>query len=311
MHGILTRALSAVRPYYGPSEKRVGTGLADASATFSAGSHSDDLRIFTKVGVIRDGSTVAHLGATAQGAHTSFEESTVRLGVSRLAGLRFHDIPDDKGKGSVPTTDALIKAAAEPGTGMIAGIVSLKEKGLVDQVSIGMNAIGGRRADWDGGEDGSAPVYGTPDQILDLIRAVPEGTFDSVLMASGWNLLYHEGAVVLQECAAKGIAVHNAGTFATGLLAGGFSYLYREAPPEMVAKTEQWAALCERYSLKLPAVAMAFSALPVCVKKVVIGCSAPSDVQDCVSHCHPDIVVPTELWAEAQKLGLLPRWLKF
>ena len=94
-------------------------------------------------------------------------------------------------------------------------------------------------------------------------------------------------------------------------IAGGFSYVYQQAPPEMVAETEQWAALCERYSLKLPAVAMAFSALPVCVKKVVIGCSSPLDVEDCVSHCHPDVVVPTELWAEAQQLGLLPRWLKF
>jgi hypothetical protein len=34
--------------------------------------------------------------------------------------------------------------------------------------------------------------------------------------------------------------VHNAGTFATGLLAGGFSYVYQDAPPEMLAKTEQW-----------------------------------------------------------------------
>ncbi len=303
--------MSGARPYYGPSEKRLGTGLADASGALRAGSHGDDLRIFTKVGVIRDGSTVAHLGATKEGARTSFEESIARLGVARVAGLRFHDIPDDKGTGIVPTTDTLIKAAADPRTGMIAGIVALKEQGLVDEVSIGMNASGGRRADWPGGEDGSTPVYGTPDQILDLIRAVPDGTFDSLLMASGWNLLYHEGAVVLQECAAKGIAVHNAGTFATGLLAGGFSYVYQEAPPEMVAKTKNWAALCGRYNLKLPAVAMAFSSLPACVKKVVIGCSVPSDVEDCVSHCQPDTIVPTELWVEAQKLGLLPGWLSF
>ena len=260
--------------------------------------------------MIRDGGTVAHLGASAEGARTSFEESTARLGVGRLAGLRFHDIPDEKGIAAVPTTDDLIKAAAEPGVGMIAGIVSLKEQGLVDEVSIGMNASGGRRADWDGDEEGT-PVYGTPDQIVDLIRAVPDGTFDSLLMASGWNLLYTEGAVVLQECAARGIAVHNAGTFATGLLAGGFSYVYQEAPPEMVAKTAKWEQLCHRYNLPLPAVAMAFSALPTCVKKVVIGCSSPSDVEDCVSHCDSAVVVPTELWVEAQQLGLLPAWLKF
>lgn len=242
----------------------------------------------------------------------SFEESIARLGVSRLAGLRFHDIPDEKGgMASLPTTDELIEAATEPGVGMIAGIVKLKEQGLVDEVSIGMNASGGRRSDWDSGEAGATPVYGTPDQILDLIRSVPEGTFDSLLMASGWNLLYTEGAVVLQECEAREIAVHNAGTFATGLLAGGFSYVYQEAPSEMVTKTKRWAQLCERYDLTLPAVAMAFSALPACVKKVVIGCSSPSDVEDCVSYCGSDIVVPTALWVEAQNMGLLPAWLKF
>ena len=70
-----------------------------------------------------------------------------------------------------------------------------------------MNASGGRRADWDGGDDGTAPVYGTPEQIVDLIRAVPVGTFDSLLMASGWNLLYTEGHIVLRECIERGIAV--------------------------------------------------------------------------------------------------------
>ena len=88
-------------------------------------------------------------------------------------------------------------------------------------------------------------------------------------MASGWNLLYHEGATVLRECAAKGIAVHNAGTFATGLLAGGYTFVYGEAPAEMVAKRDQWSELCSSYSLPLPAVAMAFSALPASVAKAV------------------------------------------
>lgn len=41
---------------------------------------------------------------------------------------------------------------------------------------------------------------------------------------------YHEGALVMRECAAKGIAVHNAGTFATGLLAGGYTFVYGDAP---------------------------------------------------------------------------------
>jgi hypothetical protein len=66
----------------------------------------------TKVGVIRhdagsgSSGTVAELGASAYGARTSFAESTARLGVQKLAALRFHDIPDKKGP--LDTTDKLI-----------------------------------------------------------------------------------------------------------------------------------------------------------------------------------------------------------
>lgn len=176
-------------PYYGDSEDRVGKALAAAARAggFSAGGAGADLRIWTKIGVVRDGGTVAELGATAEGAQLSFDESTARLGVTSLSGLRFHDIPDEKGGGTLPTIDDLIAAAAAPGSGMVAGIVTLKAAGLVGEVSLGMNASGGRRADW---SDPDAAVYGTPEQIVDLIRAVPEGTFDSLLMASGWNLLH-------------------------------------------------------------------------------------------------------------------------
>jgi hypothetical protein len=41
------------------------------------------------------------------------------------------------------------------------------------------------------------------------------------------------------------------------------------------------------------------------------GCSSPSDVEDCVSHCQTGTAVPKELWLEAQQLGLLPAWLNF
>jgi len=118
-------------PYYGPSEGRVGRALA-AAAPLSAGGQGADLRMWTKVGVVRDGATVAELGASAYGARTSFAESTERLGVTSLAGLRFHDIPDDKGP--LDTTDLLIAAAAGP-DGMVAGLRALRDEGLISEVS--------------------------------------------------------------------------------------------------------------------------------------------------------------------------------
>ena len=104
--------------------------------------------------------------------------------------------------------------------------------------------------------------------------------------------------------------VARSGTFATGLLAGGYTFVYGEAPAEMVAKRDQWSELCASFSVALPAVAMAFSALPAVVAKVVVGCSSQSDVEDCASHCQ-GTAVPKELWVEAQALGLLPDWMRF
>ena len=288
-------------PYYGPSEDRVGKALRELSGT--AGGEESDMRVVTKVGVIRaddkgGSGTVAELGASSYGARTSFAESIARLGVERLAALRFHDIPDTKGP--LDTTDKLIVAAAGV-DGMLAGLRALRAEGRIDQVSLGMNASGGPRAEWGSGAD----VYGTPDQILDLIRAAPNDTFDSVLMASGWNLLFHAGLPVLRECEARNIAVHNAGTFATGLLAGGDTYVYAKAPDEIVSRAQRWKQLAQKFGLELPAVAMAFSHLPACVTKVVIGCSSPEEVRHCV-RLLPETAVPAALWKEAQASGLLP-----
>ncbi len=76
-------------------------------------------------------------------------------------------------------------------------------------------------------------------QILRLIRGAPERTFDSALLAGGWNLLTQTGLPCLLECEARGIAVHIAGVFASGLLAvapgnSSATYAYRPAQQLMV-----------------------------------------------------------------------------
>ena len=46
------------------------------------------------------------------------------------------------------------------------------------------------------------------DNILRLIRGAPDGTFDSALLAYGYNLFSQEALPVLAECEARGIEVH-------------------------------------------------------------------------------------------------------
>ena len=52
-----------------------------------------------------------------------------------------------------------------------------------------------------------------PAYILRLLRRAPARSFDTALLAGGWNLLNFEGAEVLQECEHRGVAVHLAGVF--------------------------------------------------------------------------------------------------
>ena len=104
----------------------------------------------------------------------------------------------------------------------------------------------------------------------------------------------------LLECQHRGVTVEPAGVFATGaasmpctaaasrgpcccqgckfsckclnaicagLLTGGDTYAYQVAPPEKVASAAKWKAVAENHGVSLPAVAIAFAALPVRTKK--------------------------------------------
>jgi len=73
---------------------------------------------------------------------------------------------------------------------------------------------------------------------------------------------------------------------------------------ELTERTNGWQNLADEYDLPLPAVAMAFAALPKCVTKVVLGMSAASDVEENVGLL-PQTAVPPMLWREAKARGLL------
>ena len=96
---------------------------------------------------------------SAAGAGRSLEASEARFGGHRVAGLRLHDAD----------TDELVDECLAP-DGMVAGLRALREAGRVEQVSLGMNMV-------------VAP------QILRLLREAPEGTWDNIMLAHGWNLL--------------------------------------------------------------------------------------------------------------------------
>lgn len=176
------------------------------------------------------------------------------------------------------------------------------------------------------------------------MRDAPPGSFDSALLAGGWNLLNQEGLRTLLEAQKRGIGVHNAAIFGGGLLVGGVTYLYSEdrVTKELRQRTDEWSELAEEHGLSLPAVAVAFAALPACVTKVVIGLSTSEQNSAAhryacgvlIAHLHFTIMtqalfclyaadstdevddalefiatasrVPTALWYAARARGLLP-----
>jgi D-threo-aldose 1-dehydrogenase len=125
---------------------------------------------------------------------------------------------------SLPTLKFVLKLrplVCVYGAGILAGLRALREAGRIDEVSLGMNMV-------------VAP------QILRLLREAPEGTFDNIMLAHGWNLLCQDGLEVVQECTARGIRIHNAGVFCSGLLVGGDTYFYGKAAPEIIEKAKAW-----------------------------------------------------------------------
>lgn len=80
-------------------------------------------------------------------------------------------------------------------------------------------------------------------------------------------------------------------------------------PPsdELLQRVEGWRRLAEEHGLPLPAVALAFAALPRCVTRVVVGMSSPADVHENIDLLRTTASVSPELWWHAKERGLLDR----
>lgn len=225
---------------------------------------------------------------TSIGARTSLQESLARLHLPSVYGLRIHD-PNDNSSHDPSVDEVGIALGTD---GMCAELRQMRENGEIEHVSLGMNC--NREAH-----------QGVPDEIIRLIRGAKHGTFDSALLAGGWNLLCQAGLPVFLECERHGIPVHVAGVFASGLLVGGSTYAYKTAPKEVVEKADRWRTLSQKHGVSLPAVAIAFAALPRCVSRVVIGMANPAQVHENLAAVAESNLVPPIIWVEARDLGLL------
>lgn len=302
-------------PWYGSgaSEERLGRALRELQeAGFPPA--LDGVRVTTKVGrLVRtpDGEVPAvpfdaqnepPLASrrfvnnyTAGGARLSFRESAARLGVHAVHGLRVHDPNDNSlNRRGDPGgwVDEVAMALGGSDGGCLAELRRMRAEGTIAEVSFGMNS-------------NFEAHIGVPDEIVRLVRHAPAGTFDAALLAGGWNLLSQAGLPCFEECARRGIGVHVAGVFASGLLVGGDTYAYKEAPTAKRELAADWATLAAEHGLSLPAVAIAFAALPSCVTRIVLGMATSEQVRQNLEWVREAGMVPPQLWLDAQRRGLV------
>jgi len=261
-------------PHYGLglSERRLGAALRDRPRELFV--------ISTKVGRMLEpnprpaGSDLAaggfavpdtlrrRLDFSAAAARRSLEGSLERLGLDRVDLVYVHD-PDDHVDGAL--------------AGAIPELIRMREEGLVAAVGVGMNQ-------W------QAPL-----------RMVRETGIDLVMLAGRWTLLDRSGRPLLDECAARGVAVVAAAPFNSGLLArvwppDGAPFDYGPAAPRVLARARALAGICERHGVSLPDAAIQFPLRHPAMVSVVSGMRSGGQVASALDRFAT--VVPDEAWTE-------------
>lgn len=202
----------------------------------------------------------------------SFEESCARLGVQRFSVLHLHD----------PYTITLRDALAPRGA--IAGLRELKDAGAVTAIGIAA---------------GPVPL---------LAQYVESDVFDAVLTHNRFTLIDRSAVPVLELARDRGMTIFNAAPFGGGILARGArsdaTYAYVPAAPELRAWVAKVDAICARYALSVPAVALAFSLWSPMVDVTIIGIGSPARIHEARSLRATRI--PPEVWDEIAALGAAP-----
>jgi D-threo-aldose 1-dehydrogenase len=122
-----------------------------------------------------------------------------------------------------------------------------------------------------------------------------------------YTLLEQEGLDELEMCAERGVSVVIGAPYASGILARGPGlgafYRYAPAAPEVIAKAQRIAAVCQRHHVPLAAAALQFPLGHRSVVAVIPGPVAAEEVHQNLAWMRRDI--PDALWSELRAEGLL------
>ena len=270
-------------PYYGytRSERRLGA-LLD-------GYGRDGFVLSTKAGrlMVPDATVGAEEGEwvrplpfrptydyTHDGILRSFDASGQRLGVLRTDILYVHDIGRmTHGDRHEHYWDQLTRG------GGFRALGQLRDEGRVGAVGLGVN-------EWEVAAD-----------------AMDAFDLDVTMLAGRYTLLEQGSLGFLERCAREGVAIVAAGAFNSGTLAGNSKFNYRDAPAEVVARTERLRAVCDSFGVPLQAAALQFPLHHPAVASCVVGARSAEQFGGNVRSLETPI--PPGFWDRLKRDGLL------
>lgn len=198
----------------------------------------------------------------------SLDSSLDRLGLNDVDIVYLHDPDDHWDEASTTGIDALIE---------------LREQGMTHAIGAGMN------------------------QSAMLAEFVRRCDVDIVMLAGRYTLLDQSALDDLLPLALeRGVGVVAAGVYNSGLLAKAevpddAHFEYRAAPPELVARAREIAAICTRHGVTLPDVALQFPLRHPAVISAVVGARDRKQSEGNLERY--DVVIPDELWTELESTG--------
>ena len=213
-----------------------------------------------------------NLDYSYDGAMRSFEQSLLRLAVSKIDICLIHDVDKFTFGNEV---DYYFKLAMN---GAYKAIQKLKEEKVIKAIGVGLN---------------DADI---------CAKFANEGDFDCMLLAGRYSLLEHESALndFFPIVDKKNIGIILAGVFNSGILAKGIgdnvTYNYDKIPNHIREKYIIVSEVCDRYNVPVPAAALQFSYANKLISSMILGMDRVEQIKQNISFFNHSI--PDDLWKE-------------
>ena len=219
-----------------------------------------------------------NLDYSYDGVMRSFEQSLIRLAVSKIDICLIHDVDKFTHGNEV---DHYFKLAME---GAYKALQKLKDEKVIKAIGVGINDS-------------------------DICAKFAEaGEFDCMLLAGRYSLLDQNALNDFFPIAEKNnIGIILAGVFNSGILAKGIgeniTYFYDTIPEEVKNRYLKIAKICENYNVPVPAAAIQFSYSNKLISSMILGMDRPDQIQQNLDYLHFNI--PNDLWIDLIKEKLI------